>query len=84
MMAIPNIISPETPIGKDDSENVEGQRFLEPKVPDFEVPYHLDILEKLEGIDIDSARRTSGQGFIISRATWRACIPRCSPMRATS
>ena len=63
MMAIPNIISPETPIGKDDSENVEGQRFLEPKVPDFEVPYHLDILEKLEGIDIDSARRTSGQGF---------------------
>ena len=63
MMAIPNIISPETPIGKDDSENVEGRRFLEPKVPDFEVPYHLDILEKLEGIDIDSARRTSGQGF---------------------
>ena len=63
MMAIPNIISPETPIGKDDSENVEGQRFLEPKVPDFEVPYHLDILEKLDGIDIDSARRTSGQGF---------------------
>ena len=63
MMAIPNIISPETPIGKDDYENVEGQRFLEPKVPDFEVPYHLDILEKLEGIDIDSARRTSGQGF---------------------
>ena len=63
MMAIPNIISAETPIGKDDSENVEGQRFLEPKVPDFEVPYHLDILEKLEGIDIDSARRTSGQGF---------------------
>ncbi len=63
MMAIPNIISPETPIGKDDSENVEGRRFLEPKVPDFEVPYHLDILEKLDGIDIDSARRTSGQGF---------------------
>ena len=63
MMAIPNIISAETPIGKDDSENVEGQRFLEPKVPDFEVPYHLDILEKLDGIDIDSARRTSGQGF---------------------
>ena len=63
MMSIPNIISPETPIGKDDSENVEGRRFLEPKVPDFEVPYHLDILEKLDGIDIDSARRTSGQGF---------------------
>ena len=63
MMAIPNIISPETPIGRDDTENVEGRRFLEPKVPDFEVPYHLDILEKLAGIDIDSARRTSGQGF---------------------
>jgi len=63
MMAIPNIISPETPIGKDDSQNVENERYLEPKVPDFEVPYHLDILEKLNGIDIDSARRTSGQGF---------------------
>ena len=63
MMSIPNIISAETPIGKDDSENVERERFLEPKVPDFEVPYHLDILEKLNGIDIDSARRTSGQGF---------------------
>ena len=63
MMRIPNIVSKDTPVGKDDSENVERQRFLEPKVPDFEVPYHLDILEKLSGIDIDSARRTSGQGF---------------------
>lgn len=63
MMSIPNIISDETPIGKDDSENVERERFLEPKIPDFEVPYHLDILEKLNGADIDSARRTSGQGF---------------------
>ncbi len=63
MMRIPNIISKDTPIGKDDSENVERQRFLEPKTPEFEVPYHLDILEKLAGIDIDSARRTSGQGF---------------------
>ena len=63
MMSIPNIISPETPIGKDDSENVERERFLEAKVPEFDVPYHLDILEKLDGIDIDSARRTSGQGF---------------------
>ncbi len=63
MMRIPNIVSKDTPVGKDDSENVERQRFLEPKVPDFEVPYHLDILEKLAGIDIDSARRTSGQGF---------------------
>ncbi len=63
MMRIPNIISKDTPIGKDDTENVERKRFLQPKVPDFEVPYHLDILEKLQGIDIDSARRTSGQGF---------------------
>ncbi len=63
MMSIPNIISPQTPIGKDDSENVEGERFLEPQVPDFEVPYHLDILEKVAGVDVDSARRTSGQGF---------------------
>lgn len=63
MMSIPNIISPETPVGKDDSENVERQRFLEPKEKDFEIPYHLDILESLDGIDLDSARRTSGQGF---------------------
>ena len=63
MMRIPNFVCAETPVGKDDSENVERQRFLEPKVPDFEVPYHLDILEQLQGIDIDSARRTSGQGF---------------------
>lgn len=63
MMAIPNIISPETPLGEDDSHNVERERFLEPKVPDFEIPYHLDILEKLDGVDVDSARRTSGQGF---------------------
>ncbi len=63
MMRIPNIISKDCPIGRDDSENVERKRFLEPKVPDFEIPYHLDILEKLAGIDIDSARRTSGQGF---------------------
>ena len=63
MMRIPNIVCKDTPVGKDDSENVERQRWLEPKTPDFEVPYHLDILEKLAGIDIDSARRTSGQGF---------------------
>ncbi len=63
MMAIPNIIAPDVPIGKDDSENVELQRFGEPLVPAFDIPYHLDILEKLDGIDVDSARRTSGQGF---------------------
>ena len=63
MMVIPNIIDPTVPIGKDDSENVELERFGEPVVPDFEVPYHTDIMEKLNGIDLDSARRTSGNGF---------------------
>ena len=63
MMVIPNIIDPSVPIGKDDSENVEVERIGEPVVPDFEVPYHVDIMEKLNGIDLDSARRTSGNGF---------------------
>ena len=63
MMAIPNIIADDVPLGKDDEENVELARFGEPTVPEFDVPYHLDILEKLDGIDVDSARRTSGQGF---------------------
>ena len=63
MMTIPNIIDPSVPIGKDDSENVERQRFLEPKVPDFEIPYHLDIIEKVNGIDLDSARKVAGNGF---------------------
>ena len=63
MMAIPNIIDASVPIGKDDSENVENQRFGEPVVPDFEVPYHADIMDRLNGIDKDSAGRTSGNGF---------------------
>ena len=63
MMAIPNIIADDVPLGATDEENVELQRFGEPTVPEYEVPYHLDILEKLDGIDVDSARRTSGQGF---------------------
>ncbi|MDE6001439.1 MAG: serine--tRNA ligase [Clostridia bacterium] len=63
MMAIPNIIADDVPVGKDDSQNVQGKVFLEAKEKDFEVPYHLDILEKLNGIDLDSARRTSGNGF---------------------
>ncbi len=63
MMRIPNIIDPSVPIGKDDSENVEITRFGEPKVPDFEIPYHTDILEALDGIDLDSARRVAGNGF---------------------
>ncbi len=63
MLVIPNIIDPSVPIGKDDSENVEIERFGEPIVPDFEVPYHVDIMESLNGIDLDSARKTSGNGF---------------------
>ena len=63
MLVIPQIIDDSVPIGKDDSENVEIERFGEPFVPEFEVPYHVDIMEKLNGIDIDSARRTSGNGF---------------------
>ncbi len=63
MLVIPNIIDDSVPIGKDDSENVEIERFGEPVVPDFEVPYHVDIMESLDGIDLDAARRTSGNGF---------------------
>ena len=63
MMQIPNIIDPSVPIGKDDSENVEVERFGDPVVPDFEVPYHTDIMEKLNGIDLDSARKVAGNGF---------------------
>ncbi len=63
MMTIPNIIDPSVPIGKDDSENVEIKRYGEPVVPDFEVPYHSDIMEKLGGIDLDSARKVAGNGF---------------------
>jgi seryl-tRNA synthetase len=63
MLQIPNIIDDTVPIGKDDSENVEVERFGEPVVPDFEIPYHIDIMERLNGIDLDSARKTSGHGF---------------------
>ena len=63
MMIIPNIIDPSVPVGKDDSENVEVQKYLEPKLKDFEVPYHLDILERVGGIDLDSARKVAGNGF---------------------
>ncbi|WP_071431502.1 serine--tRNA ligase [Angelakisella massiliensis] len=68
MLVIPNIIDPSVPIGKDDSENVERERFGEPVVPPFEVPYHVDIMERLNGIDLDSARRTSGNGFYYLKA----------------
>ncbi len=63
MMQIPQMIDPDVPIGKDDSQNVEIERFGEPVVPDFEIPYHTDIMEKLNGIDLDSARKVAGNGF---------------------
>ena len=63
MLVIPNIIDESVPIGKDDSENVEVERFGDPVVPDYEIPYHIDIMERLNGVDLDSARRTSGNGF---------------------
>ncbi|MBR5409683.1 MAG: serine--tRNA ligase [Clostridia bacterium] len=63
MLVIPNIIDPSVPVGRDDSENVELEKFGEPKVPDFEIPYHTDIMERFCGIDLDSARRVAGNGF---------------------
>ena len=63
MMVIPNIIDASVPIGKDDTENVEIKRYGEPKVPDFEIPYHVDIMESFNGVDFDSVRRVSGNGF---------------------
>ena len=63
MMKIPNIMDPSVPIGEDDTHNVENERFGEPVVPKYEIPYHADIIERLEGLDKDSAGRTSGQGF---------------------
>lgn len=77
MMVIPNIIDESVPIGRDDSENVEVERFGEPAVPDFEVPYHVDIMEKVNGLDIDSARDTSGNGFYYLKgdiAQLQSCI----------
>ena len=63
IMQIPNIIHESVPIGKDDSENVENEKFGEPAVPEYEIPYHTDIMESLDGIDLDSARRVAGNGF---------------------
>ena len=63
MMTIPNIIDPSVPIGKDDSENVEVKKYGEPLVPDFEIPYHTEIMEKFDGIDMDAAGRVAGNGF---------------------
>ena len=66
MMIIPNIIDPSVPIGKDDSENVELTKFGEPVVPDFEIPYHTEIMESFNGIDLEAARRVAGNGFYYS------------------
>ena len=63
MMTIPNILDPSVPIGKDDSENVEVQKYGEPVIPDFEIPYHTEIMERFNGIDLDSARKVAGNGF---------------------
>ncbi|MCI8512729.1 MAG: serine--tRNA ligase [Lachnospiraceae bacterium] len=63
MMTIPNIIDPSVPIGRDDSENVEVQKYGEPVVPDFEIPYHTEIMERFQGIDLDAARKVAGNGF---------------------
>ena len=63
MMKIPNILHESVPIGEDDSKNVEVQKYGEPVVPDYEIPYHTDIMEKLSGIDLDAARRVAGNGF---------------------
>lgn len=63
MLVIPQMIADDVPIGKDDSENVEIEKFGEPVVPDYEIPYHVDIMESFDGIDLDAARRTSGAGF---------------------
>lgn len=82
MLVIPNIIDPSVPIGKDDSCNVELERFGEPFVPDFEIPYHAQIMESLGGLDLDSARRVAGNGFIICLAMLPVCTPPCFPMRA--
>ena len=76
MLVIPNIIDDSVPVGRDDSENVEIEKFGEPKVPDFEVPYHTDIMEARDGIDLDSARKTSGNEFYTLKAILRDCTPR--------
>ena len=71
MMTIPNIIDPSVPIGKDDSENVEVQKYGEPVIPDFEIPYHTEIMERFNGIDLDSARKVAGNGFLLFDGRYR-------------
>ena len=82
MLVIPNIIDQSVPIGQDDSENVEVERFGEPAVPDFEVPYHVDIMERLDGIDLDSARKTQRQRVLLPDGRYRAAALGGSLLRA--
>ena len=81
MMKIPNIIHESVPIGKDDSQNVEIEKFGEPVVPSYEIPYHTDIMESLNGIDLDSARRVAGNGFYYSASARRTSRRPASPAR---
>ena len=85
MMTIPNIIDPSVPIGKDDSENVEIERFGEPVVPDFEIPYHAEIMESFNGLDLDAARRGCRQRLLLPDGRYRkTALRRLSPMRVIS
>lgn len=83
MMVIPNIIDPTVPIGKDDTENVEITKYGEPVVPDFEIPYHTEIMEKFNGIDLDSARKVAGNGFYYLMGDIADCIPQLFLMQET-
>ena len=71
MMKIPNIIDPSVPIGKDDTFNVENEKFGEPVVPDFEIPYHTDIMERFDGIDLDASRKGCRKRFLLSDGRYR-------------
>ncbi len=82
MYTIPQMIDPSVPIGPDDSYNVEVQRFGEPVVPDYPIPYHVDIMESFDGIDLDAAGRVSGNGFYSCWATSLACMRLCWPTPA--
>ncbi len=78
MMTIPNIIDPSVPIGKDDSCNVEIEKFGEPVVPDFEIPYHTEIMERFNGIDLDAAGKVAGNGFYYLMGDIARVHPQCS------
>ena len=84
MKRIPQMIDPSVPIGRDDSENVEVERFGEPKVPDYEIPYHAEIMTSLCGLDKDSAGRVAGTGFYYLMAISRGCMKQCLPMQEIS